>query len=179
MYVLPVSMERNHALTRPDLSRGVVFMPLTPPKLTRVTSGGSVVLKHRESLTMPNDKKTSAATQPSNVLMDFIAYPVDDDNDESTYNGWMNQFCIEPGDCNALAEAIFVPCVLYGKIEWRRARLSKNLSADDSYWRASDGCNGMCWAYYIVSHFGIWHSKCPLILTLKYLLTVFSDNGLC
>lgn len=130
---------------------------------------------------MPNNNKTPAATRPIEAyIAAYPNIPVDENNDDgSTYDGWMNQFCKEPGDCNAVAETIFVPCVLYGKIEWRRARLARGQSADDSAWTAKDGCNGMCWAYYIVMHFYPFHSKSSSIFkAIKYLLMVFSGNDL-
>ncbi|CAG8976070.1 hypothetical protein HYALB_00002348 [Hymenoscyphus albidus] len=153
-------------------------MANTPPKVSRVTTGdshSSVVLNHRESLAMPKATKSSAANQPADAHRDSVPYPnipFHEDDETHHYHGWMKQFCVESScDATALALAIFVPCVLYGKIEWRKARLSRGQPADDSVWKSKDGCNGMCWAYCLVGFF------CPGVETIFVCITRSAVRG--
>ena len=68
---------------------------------------------------------------------------------DEEYHGWMNQFCVEPkGDGDTCALGTFVPCALYGKVNWRLHQAAVGEDPLDSSWKSKDGCNGACWLYY-------------------------------
>jgi Cys-rich protein (TIGR01571 family) len=67
------------------------------------------------------------------------------------YPHWMAGFCVEPrGDHVTGLLAACLPCVLYGKTEWRIKKFSKGENGYDSAWQSKDGCNEFCWAWVLI-----------------------------
>ena len=67
---------------------------------------------------------------------------------EETFPEFMAGFCVEPrGDTETCCQAVWCPCVLYGKTDWRIKRFSRGEDGTDKSWRAKDGCNAHCWSF--------------------------------
>ncbi len=102
------------------------------------------------SLNRPNRPRAPSRPPPNPPALDQLPPQTGE---------WMTRFCVEPpdGDSNACCLAVWVPSVLYGKVNWRFVQKWRGESIDD--WKASKGCNGPCWAYWAMSLIGIagWH----------------------
>ena len=67
---------------------------------------------------------------------------------------WETKFCVEPpGDCSTCMLGTFVPCALYGKVNWRFTQRANGKGASQDDWESRNGCNGLCWAYFGASLF--------------------------
>jgi hypothetical protein len=76
-----------------------------------------------------------------------VPYPMTGPADlEKGYPHWMAGFCKEnSGDGVVCCQAVFCPCYLYGKTEWRIKRFSKGENGFDEVWeKSNDGCNSPC-----------------------------------
>ncbi|EPE27053.1 hypothetical protein GLAREA_02967 [Glarea lozoyensis ATCC 20868] len=130
--------------------------------LTKVSAN----LSHRNSLTTTTTTATPLQTTPPrkhNVLTKepknnvpsldgsrippraAVPYTTAGADDSETYPHWMAGFCIEPrGDALTCFQAVFCPCFLYGKTQWRIKRFSRGQNGFDDAWETSEGCNGYC-----------------------------------
>ncbi|KAE8444057.1 hypothetical protein EG329_000925 [Mollisiaceae sp. DMI_Dod_QoI] len=76
------------------------------------------------------------------------------EDDDAIFNEWMVPFCQEPpgaGDIDTCCLGTWVPCVLYGKTDWRLHRVSQGEDPSNLEWESANGCNGRCWCWYSIS----------------------------
>ncbi|PSS13081.1 hypothetical protein M430DRAFT_105806, partial [Amorphotheca resinae ATCC 22711] len=52
-----------------------------------------------------------------------------------------------PNTCSNCTLSCVVPCVQYGKTQWRLSQIVKGGDPHDSGWRRSERCNSSCWAW--------------------------------
>jgi hypothetical protein len=68
-----------------------------------------------------------------------------------------------PNTCSNCTLSCVVPCVQYGKTQWRLSQIVKGGDPHDSGWRRSERCNSSCWAWCGIQSFLCFGCEYPLI----------------
>lgn len=113
------------------------------------STAAKILLTHRESLGTPSAiSMDSMVGEPSTSQHDNTP-PALIESNESEYQGWMNEFCVEPAsDTGTCCLGFWLPCVLFGKIDERLQRVQKGKDPKT----VGNGCNGSCLIWLASGH---------------------------
>jgi hypothetical protein len=113
---------------------------------------------HRESIITPNH--TSIVPKASGTMADVrtATSAVTEDQNmpkrskrANADSGWMTKWFTEPlGDASACCMGFWVPCALYGKVDWRLRQAALGEDASDESWRCKYAFNTPCFVYLVV-----------------------------
>ena len=116
----------------------------------------TIIPVHRESIVGPTHTSTFPGHSGTIILdTDFYRNGSLESRRSSSQqlppqtDQWMTKFCAEPpgkGDANTCCLGWWVPCALYGKVNWRLNQKSRGEDIND--WSSAKGCNSPCWAYW-------------------------------